>query len=361
MASAAAGRRGREPQKTYELHGHAARCHVIMTIGRHPTSRKAADMNDTLATITAGGQIARTANIVDVMDAYIAELDASEKTRGTYARALRQYAAWLEAEGLALERTTRADVMAYKRHLEASKSANTANLYLVAVRGLYSWLNAKAGYPNVAEGVKGLKKAAQVGKDALTLTQARDLLNAEANGEQGLRDRAMVALMLRRGLRTVEVSRADVGDLRQVGGRAVLYVQGKGHTAKDDFVVLGEAAERAISDYLKARRAAGGNVAEGQPLFAATGNRNRGGRMTTRAISRIAKEAMRAQGIDSPHITAHSLRHSAVTLSLIGGATVQEAQAMARHANVATTLIYAHNLERLEAKAETALDVLLAG
>ena len=332
----------------------------MTVVPTHATNREAAEMGDTLAT-TAGGQIQSTANVADVIAAYLAELDASEKTRGTYARALRQYAAWLEGEGLALEQTTRASVMEYKRHLEASKSANTTNLYLVAVRGLYTWLNAKTGYPNVAEGVRGLKKAAQVGKDALTLSQARDLLNAEADGEQGLRDKAMVALMLRRGLRTVEVSRADVGDLRQVGGKAVLYVQGKGHTAKDDFIVLGEGAERAVSAYLKARRAAGGNVGEDQPLFSATGNRNRGGRMTTRAVSRIAKEAMRAQGIDSPHITAHSLRHTAVTLSLVGGATVQEAQAMARHANVATTMIYAHNLEKIEAKAEAALDVLLAG
>jgi integrase len=82
--------------------------------------------------------------------------------------------------------------------------------------------------------------------------------------------------------------------------------------------------------------------------------------MTTRAVSRIAKEAMRVQGIDSPHITAHSLRHTAVTLSLVGGATVQEAQSMARHANISTTMVYAHNLEKMEAKAENAIDRLLA-
>lgn len=319
----------------------------------------------TAAEITTTGTTAQltraNATTADVMAAYLAELDATDKTRETYARALRQYAAWLDAEGLALERTTRADVMAYKRHLADTKSANTCNAYLVAVRGLYAWLNARTGYPNVAEGVRGLKRAAQSSKDALTLTQARDLLAAPAEGVAGLRDRAMVALMLRRGLRTVEVSRADVGDLRQVGGAAVLYVQGKGHAAKDDFIVLGEECERAVSAYLKARRDSGEDVADNSPLFAATGNRNRGGRMTTRSISRVAKGAMQGQGIDSPRITAHSLRHTAVTLSLVGGATVQEAQAMARHANVSTTLIYAHNLERMEARAEHALDALLAG
>lgn len=305
----------------------------------------------------AGGQVAQATTAADVVAAYLAELDASPKTRSTYGRALNQYTAWLEAEGVELSQTTRAHVMAYKHELEASKSANTCNAYLVAVRSFYTWLNAKTGYPNVAEGVKGLKRAAQTSKDALTLTQARDLLSAPAEGLQGLRNRAMVALMLRRGLRTIEVSRANVGDLRQMGGKAVLFVQGKGHTAKDDFVVLGEAVERAISAYLAER----GQAADEEPLFAATGNRNRGGRMTTRTISRLVKDAYRAQGIESPHITAHSLRHTAVTLSLVGGATVQEAQAMARHANISTTMVYAHNLERMEAKAESAIDAILAG
>lgn len=304
----------------------------------------------------AGGQVAQATTAADVVAAYLAELDASPKTRTTYGRALRQYVAWLDAEGVALDHTTRAHIMEYKRHLQEHKSANTCNAYLVAVRSFYAWLHLKTGYPNIAKGVKGLKRAAQTSKDALTLTQARDLLAAPAEGEQGLRNRAMVALMLRRGLRTIEVSRANVGDLRQIGGKAVLFVQGKSRNAKDDFVVLGEQVERAISEYLAER----GKAEDGEPLFAATGNRNRGGRMTTRAISRIVKDAYRAQGIESPHITAHSLRHTAVTLSLVGGATVQEAQAMARHANISTTMLYAHNLERMEARAESAIDALLA-
>lgn len=315
------------------------------------------ESTNTITTNKAGADLARGYSMADVMDAYLAELDASDKTRATYRRALRQYAAWLDAEGLALDRTTRADVMSYKRHLQDAKSAATVNAYLVAVRSLYAWLNGRTGYPNVAEGVRGVKAGRQSSKDALTVAQARDLMDAPAEGERGLRDRAMVVLMVRRGLRTIEVSRANVEDMRTVNGVAVLYVQGKGRNEKDDFVVLGDACERAIRSYLKAR----GKVAGGDPLFSATGNRNRGGRMTTRAISRIAKEAMRAQGIDSPRLTAHSMRHTAVTLALLGGATVQETQAMARHASVETTMRYAHNLDRARAVAEGSVDRMLDG
>ena len=53
-----------------------------------------------------------------------------------------------------------------------------------------------------------------------------------------------------------------------------------------------------------------------------------------------------AAGYDSDRITAHSLRHTSVTLLLEAGATLQEAQHHARHADPATTGIYAHNIDR---------------
>ena len=291
-----------------------------------------------------------------VVDFYISELDASDKTRRTYSAALRQYCSWLEARGLGINDAKRADVLAYRDALIAEKSPATVNAYLTAVRSLHAWLESHMAMPDVSAGIKGVKKRAVVGRDALTLEQARRLLNEDADGEQGLRDAALINLMLRRGLRTIEVSRADIGDLRQMGGIAVLYVQGKGHGAKDDFVVLGDECLSPIHAYLEAR----GKAEDSAPLFSSIGNRNKGGRMTTRAISRIVKDAYRRHGIADPHLTAHSLRHTAVTLSLKAGATIQEAQAMARHANVATTMGYAHNLDKLEAKAERRIDELLA-
>lgn len=293
-----------------------------------------------------------------IWDAYAADLDASEKTRSTYMHALRRWAEWLEAQGVGPLEATRETVVGFKRHLQATRSAATTNAYLTAVRSLYAWLESIGAYPNVAAGVHGVRSSAHSSRDCLTVEQARRITAERhdgANELKALRDHAILNLMCRRGLRTVEVARADVGDLRQECGRAVLYVQGKGHAAKDDFVVLGEDCLNPILEYLAAR----GRVADSEPLFAATGNRNGGGRMTTRSISRIAKSAMREQGIDSPRLTAHSLRHTAVTFALVGGATIQEAQAMARHASVETTMIYAHNLDRLRAGAESAVDSVM--
>ena len=68
---------------------------------------------------------------------------------------------------------------------------------------------------------------------------------------------------------------------------------------------------------------------------------------------------MRAAGIDSERLTAHSLRHSAITYSLLGGATLQEAQQLARHTSILTTTIYAHNINRLAARTENKIDMFL--
>ncbi|MHB8277486.1 MAG: hypothetical protein ACYDIA_07525 [Candidatus Humimicrobiaceae bacterium] len=59
-------------------------------------------------------------------------------------------------------------------------------------------------------------------------------------------------------------------------------------------------------------------------------------------------------------LTAHSLKHTAITLSLMAVASIQEAQALARHKDINTTLIYSHNLNRIANAPEKKIEVLLA-
>jgi integrase len=158
-------------------------------------------------------------------------------------------------------------------------------------------------------------------------------------------------------LRTVETVRLNIGDLRTDQGTAVIWVQGKGHAEADAEIVLGDTVEHAIRAYLDA--AGRTDEPTNAPLFASTSNRNRGGRLTTRSIRNIAAQAFERVGVKSDTVTAHSLRHTTVTLALMGGATVQEVQQLARHASIDTTMIYAHNIERLEGKAEASVDAML--
>ena len=283
--------------------------------------------------------------------------DKSPKTRAAYTDGLISLLGWTSSEGLDFGSLGPEEISRFRSSLvEAGRRPSTVSVYLAGVRSYYRWVEDAGLGEDAARKVKGVKQAKGFKKDVLSKEATWDILNAiDQSTLQGKRDYALINLMIRTGVREVELSRMDLKDYDfPTKETAILRVWGKGRVEKDDFVVLDEAALSPISDYLAARgRAAGAYPGDDEPLFTSLSPRNYGARLTTRSISRIVKERMRAVGIDSERYTAHSLRHSAVTYALLGGASVQEAQAMARHADISTTMKYAHNVNRLKAPAET--------
>jgi len=287
-----------------------------------------------------------------LIEDFLADQDISDSSRSTYTRSLKQFILWIHETGRDRLDLQREDILDYKAYL-ASKSSYTQTLYLTSIRKLYQWLESKRIYPDITRGIKGAKKPKGFRKDTLTPDQLREALKAmRRRSIEGQRDYALFNLMARTGLRDIEVSRALVGDIRQESGQAVLWIQGKGRDSKDDFVLLTDKALKPIRSYLKAR----GPVQPEAPLFSSSSDRNYGQALTTRSISRIVKTALRTIGLDDSRLTAHSLRHSAISLSVAGGASLQQAQAMARHTDPKTTLIYFHNLERISSGAEKCID-----
>ncbi|MBQ3106511.1 MAG: tyrosine-type recombinase/integrase [Eggerthellaceae bacterium] len=306
-----------------------------------------------------GGALALSADAASFIERFIREADIAPTTKETYRKALKQFFRWYEARGLS--NVTRADILAFKNAELTRIQASTVGAYLSALKSFFKWLEAEKLYPNVAAGVKGVKLSKGHRKDALTPAQAKSVLKAlGGNTLLAKRNFALFNLLLHTGLRTVEIHRANVGDMRNKGYQSVLYVQGKGRVAKDEFVVLTEAAIRPIYDYLAERRAAGLEVVgQDSPLFASHSTRSYGSRLSLRSIREVAKGAMRAAGIDDDRLTTHSLRHSAITFALLGGASLQQAQALARHNDVNTTLIYSHSMDRIAQAPEYLIDALL--
>jgi len=279
---------------------------------------------------------------------FLADLDVMDRTRETYGKAVNNFMIWIQDQGIV--RPRRQDILAYRAALvEEGKSSYTVNSYVTAVRRFFSYLEAEGLYPNIAKGVRGPKKPKGFNKEALTALQARRLLDTiDQDGIRSLRDYTVINLMLRTGMRDIEVTRADVGDIGQEGGELVLRVHGKGRDSKDSFVLLTTETYEPIADYLAAR----GNPGSYEPLFIAHGNRNNGGRLTTRSVSRLVSNRLCQAGLKSDRVTAQSLRHTAATLALLGGADLLGVKDMLRHSDVNTTLIYAHNLRRVSAGAE---------
>lgn len=284
---------------------------------------------------------------VELAGRWASFIDAKPRTVETYTKNIRQFVMWLQENGI--QNPTREDVVAYREQLKQSHKPTTVQGYMAAVKLFFQWTAQEGLYPNVAERVKGAKLDTEHKKDYLTSKQVGKLLNGvDRSTLKGLRDYAMLALMVTTGLRTISIIRADIGDIRTVGDDTALFYQGKGHEEKADYVKLADPVEDAIRAYLKAR----GTTDPKAPLFSSTAHRNDGERMTTKSVSRLCKESLIAVGLESDRLTAHSLRHTAATLNLLNGATVEETQQLLGHANINTTLIYSHALERAKNNSE---------
>ena len=176
-----------------------------------------------------------------------------------------------------IETPPRKDVVNFRDHIKDTHKTGTAQTYLASVRAFFKWTDSEGYYPNIAQYVKSVKQAQGFKKDYLTSEQAKDVLNAvNRTNVQGLRDYAIISLMLTTGLRTIEVARANVEDLRTLGNSTVLYVQGKGHDTKDDYVKVPKPVEMAIRTYLKAVQSQ-----KESPLFTSLDHKNKGNRLTT--------------------------------------------------------------------------------
>lgn len=292
----------------------------------------------------------------ELVDSFIQSLDVKQSSKHLYRRTMKQYFSWIEEKNYLLSEIARPQILEYKEALLSSvKSSLTVGSYLVSVRSFYEWTEANKLYPNVAQGIKTPKRKRQFRKQPLLPDQATALLSYFQSKTP--RDYAIVSLLLRTGLRTIEVIRANVEDITYKGGQRVLLVHGKGREEKDQLVVLTDKTYKPIADYLATR----GKVAPNEPLFTSTSNNSKGDRLTTRTISFIAKEGLKAVGLSERSFTAHSLRHTAIVSARRAGATPEQAQALGRHSSPVTTQIYDEIFreeERIKNSAEALIDSL---
>ena len=321
---------------------------------------------------------------------FVSFIDRTERTTKTYLTNLRQFMAWLRYRAIA--RPGRGDIISYRDWLQTEHAAisfapdtaagweyrvdqngtpikvnckaNTVKIYLQSVKQFFRWTAANMIYPNIAENIHAPKVSETHKKDALTAQEvleiensistaaaARTVTAAEArkdtagrvqrSTEQGKRLYAMYLLAVNAGLRTIEISRANIKDIETKSGKSWLYVWGKGRSEADQRKAIAPEVKAAIDDYLASRTdAKTGN----SPLFISTGNRSGGKRIAPTTISTMLKRAMQAAGFDSERITAHSLRHStAANVMEMTGNNIYLAQQYLRHGSPKTTEIYLEN------------------
>ena len=296
---------------------------------------------------TPGGYALEAVNSIsaDLFQRWIAYVDRTPKTIEAYTKAAKHFWQYLQERGIA--QPTRETILEYKRDMAArGLKPSSINNYMAALRLFFKWTAQEGIYRNITENIHREKIGNSHKREALTPQQSVDLLDhMKRETLQEKRDFAIVFLMTNCGLRCVEVARANIEDIRAAGDRSAIYIQGKGCADKSQSVDLPPEVEKVIRDYLAAR----GEAKDSAPLFASLSHNSAGQRMTTRSISGICKAAMIQAGFNDHRHTAHSLRHTAVTLALIAnGGNITEACDFARHSDISTTNIYNHSINHAQ-------------
>lgn len=288
----------------------------------------------------------------DIEKAFCEWLEASPATISTYRKSIRVFLEWTRANGLA--NPTREDLKEYRRRLfDKQLKPTTIAAYINAVKQFYAFLEYRGITPDITRHLKGAKVSRKIHrKQPLTLDMAKSVLaSIDQTTPAGKRDYAIALLLLSSGMRTIEITRANVGDIEYKCGEPCLQVWGKGRDEKERYSKLPLPLLKAIRSYLDTRA----NPSEDAPLFASESDRNNGGRLTTRSVSRILKTAYRSIGVDSPLFTAHSTRHFVATELIKAGKPVEEVATQLGHVSTATTSIYIHALERAKLDNEATL------
>lgn len=321
---------------------------------------------------------------------FVKWIDRSAGTTRTYIINLRQFMAWLKYK--VCSRPNRQDIISYREWLANEHDAiqldpesvtgwkyrtdrsgepikivcrqATVAQYLRSVKQFFSWTAANNLYPDISANIHAPKVSADdYRRDALTPAEvltieqsiaqkAQEATVAAADAEKDLAGRiqrsteqgkrlfAMYQLAVNAGLRTIEISRANIKDLETKGGQSWLYVWGKGRSEADQKKPLAPEVADSIKDYLQSRT---DHHTKESPLFVSTGNRSGGKRIASTTISTMLKRAMQEAGFDSDRLTAHSLRHSAGTAAMEAtGDNIYLAQQYLRHSDPKTTERYTH-------------------
>lgn len=293
-----------------------------------------------LCTPSNGGEISQQAQVTeDLYHSFIDYLDRAEKTIQTYTGNLKHFFEWLSVNNIT--QPTMMDIKAYKAELISSGlKANTRYAYIFVVRRFFTWTEAMGIYPNIAGKIQGAKIDREAKhKNRLSDTQVLQLTDSiDTSTIRGLRDYAIIKLILSNGLRDIEIQRANVEDVQEIDGTPYIYLQGKGIEDKTQIMPMHYDTKEAIDRYLEAR----GTAEPKAPLFISLNHSTHGERLTIRSISRLCKNALINIGIDNERYTAHSLRHTAIDTAYELTGDLYQTSKFARHKQLSTTEIYIH-------------------
>lgn len=264
----------------------------------------------------------------------------NRNTREAYHRGLVDFFAWCEDRGFGLIDIEPIVVAAYIEYLGGIYSKPTVKQHLAAIRMCFDWFVIGQIVPhNPAASVRGPSHVVKRGKTpVLTAEEARKLLDSiTCESLVGLRDRALIGVMVYTFARVSAVVGMRVEDYFQNGKRCWVRLHEKG--GKFHEVPAHHTAQEYLDGYLAAAAIANDSKS---PLFRSAKGRTdelSDKPMARRDVLRMVKRRARACGL-SDRISCHTFRATGITAYLENGGTIEKAQAIAAHESPRTTKLY---------------------
>jgi integrase/recombinase XerD len=280
--------------------------------------------------------------INDFIATLSAQRNASANTLCAYATDLRQLLDFLTRRGLSEWRDmTMDDVSGFVAHLGERRYASTSVARkIAAVKSFTHYLIRKHLLEVDPTLTLSPPKVKKDHPHVLSPDQTqRFFQHVGTETPSGQRDFAMLHCLASTGMRVTELVTTNVEDLDLARG----HIRCKGRAGRIRTLPLSLTAQHALAVYLGDGRHDMAHSSEENALFI----NHHGQRLTRQGFWLIMKQYARAAGITQ--VTPHTLRHS-FALDMLGkGADLRTVQGLLGHANISTTLVYAHmNRERGE-------------
>ncbi|HQX49413.1 MAG TPA: tyrosine-type recombinase/integrase [Planctomycetaceae bacterium] len=260
-------------------------------------------------------------------------------TREAYYRAVSRFCEWCESRGVDLESIEATLIAFYIEQLGERYSRPTVKQHLAAIRTLFDFL-VTGGIlrMNPASSVRGPRHVVVKGRTpVLQPVDARRLLDSIPEDTiGGLRDRALVMLMLYTFARIGAAVAVNVDDVYMNGRRWWVRLSEK--NGRQHEMPLHHSAEEAVLAYMDAADLHG---QKNMPLFR-TLDRHRNlteNRMYRQDAFAMIRRRARQSGVGSA-ICNHTMRATGITAYMLNGGTLERAQFMAAHSSSRTTSLY---------------------
>ena len=314
-------------------------------VPKHPDSPAENDLETAFpAVLVRAGRAACFA-----ADEFFSARISNPHTRRAYARAVGQFLAWCEDQGLELRQVTPGQAGRFLEQLPGG--AATKNQALAALRHFFDALVARhAAVLNPFQSVRGVKNPFGEGRTPeVSVEQARKLLASIDTGHViGLRDRAVLGTLIYTGARVGALCRLRIRDLRDHGNHRALQFAEKGGKVRE--IPVRHDLDEWIAAYIDG---AGLSVApKDSGLFRAGQGRGRAlteRPLTPHAVERMLKRRLRDAGLPK-NLSPHSFRVLVVTDLLSQNVPLEDVQYLAGHAHPRTTQIYDRRRRRVSRK-----------